>query len=68
MRILVAILGTGILIDREHVFHAYRRGMPAGVSVAYIRGLVTLSGVVLAVIGMLVTTLRCIRIWRDLGL
>ena len=64
--ILIAVLGTGVLIDRAHVFHAYRRGMPSGVSAAYVRRVVTGSGVTLAVIGILVTTLGCIRIWREL--
>ncbi len=62
--VLVAVLGAGVLVGRDHVFHAYRRGMPAGASVAYVRGVVTVSGGMLAVIGILVTILSCIRLWR----
>lgn len=64
--IIVAVLGAGVLIDRDQVFHAYRRGMPAGVSVAYVRGVVVVTGVILVAIGILVTTLGCIGIWSEL--
>lgn len=63
--ILVGMLGIATLVDRRRVFNAYRRGMPAGLSAHYVRGVVTVSGVMLAVIGLLVTTLGCIRIWRE---
>ncbi len=63
--ILVGVLGIAMLIDRGHVFHAYRRGMPASVSVAEVRRVVTFSGFMLAVIGILVTTVGCIRVWRE---
>ena len=60
--ILVSVLGSGVLVDRQHVVHSYQRGLPAGLSAAYVRGIVTVSGVVLTVIGILVTTFGCIRI------
>ena len=64
--VLAATVGIGVLVDRKRVVHAYRRGMPASVSVAYVCGVVTVTGVVLAVIGILVTTLGCIGVWRKL--
>src|SRR2546430_5713672 len=64
--VLVATLGVGLLVDRKHMVHTYRRGMPASVSLTYVRGVVTVSGVMLAVIGILVLTVGGIRLWRAL--
>jgi hypothetical protein len=63
--ILVGVLGIAMLVDRRRVFKAYRRGMPAGLSAAYVRGVVTISGAMLTVIGILVTILGCARFWRE---
>jgi hypothetical protein len=64
--ILVAALGIGLLVDHEHAVWAYRRGMPASVSIAYVRGVVTLSGAMLTVIGILMMALGGVRIWGEL--
>jgi hypothetical protein len=64
--ILVAALGIGLLVDHEHTVRAYRRGMPASVSIASVRGIVVLSGAILVVIGILMMALGGIRIWGAL--
>jgi hypothetical protein len=62
--ILLTILGMGMLIDHTNVVEAYRRGVPRGMSVAYVRGLVTASGLLLFLIGIVVSAVGFIRCWR----
>ena len=64
--ILVAALGIGLLVDHERAVRAYRRGMPASVSIAYVRGVVTSSGAILVVIGLLMVAVGGVRIWGAL--
>ena len=63
--ILVAVLGIAMLVDRRRVFKAYRLAMPAALSAAYVRGVVGISGVMLTLIGIMVTILGCAKIWRQ---
>ena len=63
--ILVGVLGIAMLVDRRRVFDAYRQGMPAGLSAAYVRSITMVSGIMLALIGILVTAVGCARIWRE---
>ena len=63
--ILVAVLGIAMLVDRRRVFHGYRRAMPTSVSLAELRRIVLISGFMLVFIGILITTLGCIRVWRE---
>src|SRR5262249_51295265 len=63
--ILWGLLGISMLVDRRRVFHAYRRALPTGVSVAQVRRIVLISAIVLTFIGILVTALGCVKVWRE---
>ena len=52
--VLIAVVGFYHLIDTKYMIHVYRRSMPASVSIAYIRGLVTFSGGALVIVGSMV--------------
>ena len=62
--VLIAVLGIGMLIDHDNVVAAQRRSMPRGLSLGSVRSLVTLSGGLLTLVGILACAVGFMRFWR----